>query len=114
MHQLMQHLRIATEQMCTSDSRPNEPVSLIQYYAVPGFESAAGRSLSEQLAHDVRYPLRREDIEVIGARLPVLRETRYAGCVMASRPYLDIVAQTPTIVRGVVLAVERWVHDLNE
>ena len=43
----------------------NEPVSLIQYYAVPGFESAAGRSLSEQLAHDVRYPLRREDIEVI-------------------------------------------------
>jgi N-acetylmuramoyl-L-alanine amidase len=92
----------------------NEPVSLIQYYAVPGFESAAGRSLSEQLAHDVRYPLRREDIEVIGARLPVLRETRMPAVLWRLGPTSDIVAQTPTIVRGVVLAVERWVHDLNE
>ena len=92
----------------------NEPVSLIQYYAVPGFESAAGRSLSEQLAHDVRYPLRREDIEVIGARLPVLRETRMPAVLWRLGLISEIVAQTPTIVRGVVLAVERWVHDLNE
>jgi hypothetical protein len=29
-------------------------------------------------------------------------------------PTSDVIARTPIIVRGVVLAVERWVHDKNE
>ena len=51
---------------------------------------------------------------MIGARLPVLRETRMPAVSWRLGPTSEIVAQTPTIVRGVVLAVERWVLDLTE
>ncbi len=91
-----------------------EQTSRIQYYAVPGFESAAGRSLGEQLADGVRHPFRRSEVEVIGARLPILRETRMPAVLWRLGPTGDIIAHTPTVVRGVVLAVENWVRDINE
>ena len=92
----------------------HDHTSRIQYYSVPGFESAAGRSLSEQLAGDVRHPFRQSDVEVVGSRLPILRETRMPAVLWRVGPTADIVAHTPTIVRGVVLAVENWVRQPSE
>ncbi len=88
--------------------------SRIQYYAVPGFESAAGRSLSEKLAKGVRHPFRQSDVEVVGARLPILRETRMPAVLWQLGPTANVVAHTPTVVRGVVLAVEDWVREVQE
>jgi len=92
----------------------HDHTSRIQYYSVPGFESAAGHSLSEQLADGVLHPFRRSDIEVRGARLPILRETRMPAVLWQLGPTSNIIAHTPTIVRGVVLAVENWVRATEE
>jgi len=91
-----------------------EKMSRIQYYAVQGFESAAGRSLGEQLADDVRHPFRTSEIELVGNRLPILRETRMPAILWQLGPTADIISHTPTLARGVVVAIERWAQTHGE
>jgi N-acetylmuramoyl-L-alanine amidase len=91
-----------------------EKISRIQYYAVQGFESAAGRSLGEQLANDVRQPFRASEIELIGNRLPILRETRMPAILWQLGPTAEIISHTPTLVRGVVVAIEGWAQTRSE
>lgn len=53
-----------------------EPGARALYYAVPGFESVAGRSLAGQLRQALIGRGVLEEVELVGVRLPVLRETR--------------------------------------
>lgn len=88
----------------------DESVSTIHHYCVPGFESTGGRLLSEQLAINVPRPWRREDVVRVGTRLPILRETKMPAVLWRMGPINTVVAETPSIVRSVVVAVERWVR----
>lgn len=87
----------------------DEPMSTIHHYCVPGFESTGGRLLSEHLAAHSPRPWRREDVVRVGTRLPILRETRMPAVLWRLGPIKDVVAETPAVVRSVVVAVERWV-----
>jgi N-acetylmuramoyl-L-alanine amidase len=87
----------------------DESVSTLHHYCVPGFESTGGRLLSEHLAAQVPRPWRREDVVRVGTRLPILRETRMPAVLWRMGPINTVVAETPSVVRSVVIAVERWV-----
>jgi N-acetylmuramoyl-L-alanine amidase len=85
-----------------------DPATQIQFYRVPAFESAGGRSLAELIAdrldqHDQFEP------EVRGMRLPVLRETRMPAVHCVFGPVRTAIDAGPLIAAAIVSAVEQWV-----
>ncbi|MEM9042275.1 MAG: peptidoglycan-binding protein [Actinomycetota bacterium] len=84
-----------------------EPAARIAYFAVPAFESLGGRALATELA----TTLRARDSgapDVVGMRLPVLRETRMPAVLCSWGPVRDVVARIEPITHGVVDAITSW------
>ncbi len=88
-----------------------ESTSVIHHFAVPGFESAGGRSLARHIAENASRPLRDQAIECVGLRLPILRETQMPAVLWRLGPVDHVVTRTPAIAATVVRGVERWVAD---
>ena len=85
-----------------------EPAASIQFYRVPTFESAGGRSLAELIAEKL------VDIgslvpEVHGMRLQMLRETRMPAVQCIVGPVRVAIDAGPAIAVAVVEALEQWV-----
>ena len=85
-----------------------EPCGLLQFYSVPTFESAGGRSLAELIAtrlHDI------DDLVPVvrGMRLPMLRETRMPAVQCVFGPVRTAIDAGPAIATAIVAAVEQWV-----
>ncbi len=85
-----------------------ESTARVQFYRVPTFESAGGRSLAELIAHrlgdlDGLLP------EVHGMRLPMLRETRMPAVQSVFGPMRIAIDAGPAIAAAIVDAVEQWV-----
>jgi N-acetylmuramoyl-L-alanine amidase len=85
-----------------------EQVASACYYAVPAFESAGGRSLAHSLVRmfDTHLPSLR--MAPVGARLPVLRETRMPAVLCVLGPVPRVVDTVPAIVTAAVDALEAW------
>lgn len=88
-----------------------ESTSVIHHFAVPGFESAGGRSLARHIAENASRSLRAQSTECVGLRLPILRETRMPAVLWRLGPVDQVVTMTPAIAATVVRGVERWVAD---
>ena len=80
----------------------------VQFYRVPTFESAGGRSLAELIA-DRLGQLEGLAPEVRGMRLPMLRETRMPAVQCILGPVRTAIDAGPGIVAAIVEAVEQWV-----
>ena len=85
-----------------------DPAATVQFYRVPTFESAGGRSLAELIANhlgelDGLVP------EVHGMRLPLLRETRMPAVHCIIGPVRTAIDAGPAIAAAIVEAVEHWV-----
>ncbi len=81
--------------------------TIVQYYRVPAFESVEGRSLAEHVARRLAEAGRPE-VEIIGLRRPILRETRMPAvlCVLGPvRPVSDRAHELSDAVAG---AVRDW------
>jgi len=88
------------------EARPDDSSS-IWYYAVPGFESAGGRSLAQRLAGGLRN-VPGLDPCVIGLRHQVLRETKMPAVLVSLgsvRRTVDLSGDVADIVRA---ALEDW------
>ena len=87
------------------------PVSTIQYYAVPQFESAGGRALATRLETccDRFVPDLHPQVECM--RLPVLRETRMPAVLFTLGAIQQALDHAPQIVHAVVEALEQWGHE---
>lgn len=85
-----------------------EPIFAIQYYAVPQFESAGGRSLAEAIARRCRAAPSGIEPIVNGMRLPVLRETRMPAVLCALGDVQQALDQSDELVHAVVDALETW------
>lgn len=80
----------------------------VQFYRVPTFESAGGRSLAELIA-DRLGQLDGVTPEVRGMRLPMLRETRMPAVQCIIGPVRIAIDAGPAIAAAVVDALEEWV-----
>ncbi len=85
-----------------------EPAATVQFYRVPTFESAGGRSLAELIAQRLGQ-LEGFVPEVRGMRLPMLRETRMPAVQCVVGPVRLAIDAGPDIVVAIVEAVEQWV-----
>jgi N-acetylmuramoyl-L-alanine amidase len=85
-----------------------EACALVQFYSVPTFESAGGRSLAELIAARFDHL---DDLvpEVRGMRLQVLRETRMPAVHCVFGPVRSAIDAGPGIATAIVSALEQWV-----
>ncbi|MDP9463419.1 MAG: peptidoglycan-binding protein [Actinomycetota bacterium] len=85
-----------------------EPTAMVQFYRVPTFESAGGRSLAELIADRLSQL---DDLlpEVRGMRLPMLRETRMPAVQCIFGPVRLAIDAGPVIASAIITAVEQWV-----
>ena len=85
-----------------------EPVASIQFYRVPTFESAGGRSLAELIA-DKLVGIEDLNPDVHGMRLQMLRETRMPAVQCIFGPVRAAIDAGPAIAIAVIEALEQWV-----
>jgi N-acetylmuramoyl-L-alanine amidase len=84
------------------------PSAMVQFYRVPTFESAGGRSLAELIAQRLGQ-LEGATPEVRGMRLPMLRETRMPAVQCIFGPVRTAIDAGPAIASAIVDALEQWV-----
>ena len=79
----------------------------VSYFATAGFESMGGRALAIRCtdALDALFP---EPLEVVGRRLPILRETRMPAVWCRLGPGTTVVTQAPLIAHALTEAVVDW------
>jgi N-acetylmuramoyl-L-alanine amidase len=85
-----------------------DEVAAVAYYATPGFESAGGRALAEQIDAAFAPIGALPPARTHGMRLPVLRETRMTAVVCSLGPVQRVVDAAPSISEAVVAAVAAW------
>ena len=80
----------------------------MQFYRVPTFESAGGRSLAELIAARLSCF---DDLapEIAGMRLPMLRETRMPAVHCVFGPVRVALEHGTAIAGAIIEAVEQWV-----
>lgn len=81
----------------------------VSYFATTGFESAGGSRLSELLAEALADTVF-GPAEVMGQRLPVLRETRMPAVVLRLGPSTLLTGHAPEVAHAVAAAVGAWTH----
>jgi N-acetylmuramoyl-L-alanine amidase len=86
----------------------SEPAATVQFYRVPTFESAGGRSLAELVADRLAH-LDGLAPEVRGMRLPMLRETRMPAVQCIIGPVRIAIDAGPALAGAIIEAVEQWV-----
>ncbi len=79
----------------------------VSYFATTGFESAGGSRLAELLA-DALEPTPFGRPEILGQRLPVLRETRMPAVVLRLGPSHLITGEAPALAASVTEAMRVW------
>ena len=80
----------------------------VQFYSVPTFESAGGRSLAELIATHLGQ-LDGMAPKVHGMRLTMLRETRMPAVQCVFGPVRVAIDAGPAIAGAIVDALEEWV-----
>ena len=85
-----------------------EPICTISYFAIPSFSSIGGRLLARQIERAFVNVDLASPAEVIGMRLPVLRETRMPAVLCALGPVRHVLDHTPEIGAALLDAVIAW------
>lgn len=83
-----------------------ERVARVAYYAVPAFESAGGRSLAHLVERHLRDVV--GGVEIVGQRLPILRETKMPAVLVSLGPIDDVIDRAERIADAVYLALIAW------
>ena len=78
------------------------------FYAVPAFESIAGRALATQLRATLLGRRIVSDVDVVGQRLTILRETKMPAVWCELGPVGVMVARAPAVADAVVDALAGW------
>lgn len=99
------------------------PTITLSYYSVPTFTSTGGRTfarlLRERLEEDVagwsELTPRRIQIDTIGMRRPILRETRMPAVLATLGPVRQVVDHAPMVSSALARAVKAWCeHPVDE
>ena len=79
------------------------------YYEGYRYASPGGKRLAELLQQDLPTELGIHRGECRGMSLPILRETRMPAVICELGPAAVVVEQSPTLCRGILVALGRWV-----
>jgi N-acetylmuramoyl-L-alanine amidase len=84
----------------------------IAYYSVPTYTSPGGESLARRLAShlDDHVSPVHGVVEVVGLRLPILRETRMSAVMLTMGPVRDVVDQAPKVATMLADSIEEWLR----
>lgn len=85
-----------------------EAVGRSIYYAVPSFESAAGKALADQLRTSLVARRVIADVELVGMRLPILRETRMPAVWCELGPVSSLIERSTSVADALGDAVIGW------
>lgn len=87
-----------------------QPMAEIDFYAVPAFESAAGHGFANTVADCLTNRRLFTDVQVVGRRLPILRETRMPAVLCTLGPTRTVTEQAPGLSLALVEAVCTWLQ----
>lgn len=87
----------------------DEPGATVTYYAVPGFESVAGKALARRLAPALRTRGVVDEAVIVGQRLPILRETRMPAVLCSVGGVRHAIDRSPAIAAAVTDGLTSWV-----
>lgn len=90
-------------------SARSEPGARLSYYRTEGFESAGGRHLAEVAAGALAGVPLPQPIQVLGMRIPVLRETRMPALWCELGPASFLVEHAATVAEAIAVAITSWV-----
>ncbi len=82
--------------------------SRITYYKVPQFESVGGQSLAHHLSQAYGTHLPALSHEVMGQRLPILRETRMPAVLCSLGPVVELRDQIPRLASATLVGLGSW------
>ena len=85
-----------------------EPGSIIAFYQVPGFTSVRGEQLANAIVAELASSLPGLQLEAVGMRLPILRETRMPAVLCSLGPSQDIVDHAPEVAASISRAFRQW------
>ena len=86
-----------------------QPTLDIAYYSVPTFTSPGGHSLAHLLGQGLSSALHMPT-EVVGRRLPILRETKMPAVMLSLGPVRHVVDHAPDVALAIATAVDHWVR----
>jgi N-acetylmuramoyl-L-alanine amidase len=89
----------------------NTGPSKVTYYKVPQFESVGGHALAQHLgeAYAVHLPSLRH--EIIGQRLPILRETRMPAVLCSLGPIVELRDQVHRLAAATLVGLGSWARE---
>ena len=87
----------------------HEPGAIVTYYAVPAFESVAGKALAKRLAPALCSRGVVTDATIVGQRLPILRETRMPAVLCRVGGVRHALDRAPAIAAAVADGLTSWV-----
>jgi len=99
------------------------PTITLAYYSVPTFTSTGGRTFSRLLRERLERDLVNGSttagphiqIDTIGMRRPILRETRMPAVLATLGPIRYIIDQTPSVAAALATAIKEWCeHPVDE
>ena len=87
--------------------------STIVYYAVPAFESVAGRALALHVQGNLTAQHVLTQVEVAGRRIPILRETRMPAVWCELAPPRRVADQGVAIASACAAAINSWARSTS-
>lgn len=87
-----------------------DPLTSIAYYGVTGFESIGGRHLATLIEREFAHLPLESAPQVLGMRLPVLRETRMPAVVCSLGTVRTVVDHAPEVADHLVDALVEWIR----
>ncbi len=90
-------LRVHAEPMCTA-----------HYFSTEGFTSDGGRALATRAEEFLPRVLAVEDVQIVGGRLPILRETRMPAMWCDIGPASRVVRRTAALADTIVTMLTAW------
>ena len=86
-----------------------EPGALVAYYAVPAFESVAGKALATRLAAALTSHGALRGASVDGRRLSILRETRMPAVLCRIGDVREALDRAPALAAAISDALNGWI-----
>jgi N-acetylmuramoyl-L-alanine amidase len=83
----------------------------ITYYAVPAFASVAGAALARRCADALVGRRVATTVDVVGRRLPILRETRMPAVLCTIGPLRSLLDRSPSVAASLTEALSAWVSE---
>ena len=86
-----------------------EPGATVNYYAVPAFESVAGKALATRVAAAMISHRALLDVDVAGRRLAILRETRMPAVLCRIGDVRVVLDRGPALAAAISDALNGWI-----